>query len=221
MKRMVPVVAAVWSLSAPVMAHEHWMLAEPAAPAAGAAVNVSICSGHGFPKGEILLAERLLDGVALAGPGGVAVAMRPESRDGAWRATVTPPSTGVWRAEFSLKRPQQDEPIHRSRCLVIAGGKDDAAVYADGRGIEIVPKSAVSALKPGDVLPLEIRIDGAPTAGKITVMPEKGSVAFLSAAKDRPAELKIAAPGWYLLGVSHQGRTFTLTFAVAQSGAAP
>lgn len=221
MKRIILAVGIVLAVSTPAMSHEHWMLAEPAAPAAGAAVTVSICSGHGFPKNEILLAERLLDGVALAGPGGASIAMRPESRDGAWRATVTPPSAGVWRAEFSLKRPQQDEPIHRSRCLVIAGGKDDAAAYAGGRGIEIVPKAAVSAVKPGDVLPLEIRIDGAPAAGRITVMPEKGSVAFLSAAKDRPAELKIADPGWYLLGVSHQGRTFTLTFAVAQPGVAP
>lgn len=221
MRRINPAVGVALVVSASAMAHEHWMLAEPAAPAAGAAVSVSICSGHAFPKSGILLAERLLDGVALAGPDAVSIAMKPESRHGVWAATVTPPAPGVWRAEFSLRRPQQDEPIHRSRCLVIAGGKDDPAAYAGGQGIEIVPKMAVSALKPGDVLPLEIRIDGAPAAGKITAMPEKGSVSFLSAGKERPAELKIAASGWYLLGVSHQGRTFTLTFAVAQPGVAP
>ncbi len=214
-------VAAALAFAGSASAHEHWILAEPAYPAAGAPVSVAICSGHAFPKSEILLGAKLLAGTVLAGAQGQPVAFKPEADGSRWVAKATPAGAGVWRAEFALQKPLQDSPIHRSRCLVVAGGKDDPSAYADGKGIEIVPRGAVSGLKPGDVIPLEICIDGKPAAGKITVMPEKGGVSFLSTGRDRPAELKIAAPGWYVLGVSNQGRTFSLTFFVPAAGAAP
>lgn len=207
-------------LATAASAHEHWLLAEPAYPAAGAEVRLAVCSGHSFPRSEILLGEKLLAGTVLSGPAGASVPYKPERGDTAWGA-VAAPAAGVWRAEFTLQKPLQDAPLHRSRCLIVAGGQDDPAAYADGKGIEIVPRLAVTVLKPGDVLPLDVRLDGAPATGRITVTPEKGGVSFLSAGKDRPAELKVAASGWYLLGVSHQGRTFSLTFRVRDAGTAP
>ncbi len=212
--------AAGTLLSVPAVAHEHWILAEPAYPQAGAEVRLTLGSGHSFPASEIVLGEKLLVGTAMSGPAGAPVPYEPARGETAWGAVATP-TAGTWRAEYALQKPMQDAPLHRSRCLVVAGGKDDPAAYADGKGIEIVPRRAVSGLKPGDRVPLDLRLDGAPASGRITVAPERGGVSFLSAAKDRPAELKVGSPGWYLLGVSHQGRTFTLTFHVRDAGAAP
>lgn len=220
MRTILLATAAAQMLSAAASAHDHWLLAEPAYPAAGAEIRLSVCSGHAFPASEILLGEKLLAGTALLGPAGAPVPYKPERGASAWSAVATP-AAGVWRAEFALQKPLQEAPLHRSRCLVVAGGRDDPSAYADGRGIEIVPRCAVSTLKPGDLVPLDLRLDGAPASGRITVTPEKGGVSFLSAAKDRPAELKVGVPGWYLLCVSHQGRTFSLTFRVRDAGAAP
>jgi len=212
--------AAAAILSSPAVAHEYWIVAEPAYPAAGAEIRLTLGSGHAFPKSEILLGEKLLAGTSLSGPAGAALAYVPKRGDAAWSAVATP-AAGAWRAEYALQKPLQDAPVHRSRCLVVSGGKDDPAAYADGKGIEIVPRRAVSGLRPGDVVPLDLRLDGAPAAGRITVVAEKGGATFLSAGKDRPAEWKAGAPGWYLFGVSHQGRTFSLSFRVPDAGAAP
>lgn len=194
-------------------AHEHWILVEAGATAAGPR-KVRICSGHSFPASEIRLAERLLTDMEVVGPGGGATAFKPAGQGNSWEADVTFDKPGVWYASFALRKPQEDQPLYRGRCLIVVGGRDDPARYAGGKGLELVPGASLGSLKPGDTLPVSIRMDGAPIEGKISVAPENGAVSFISTGRDRPAQIRIGKAGAYMLAASHKGKTFALTFTV-------
>jgi len=196
-------------------AHEHWVIAEIGANTNGRG-KVCICSGHSFPRSDILLAERLLADMQIVGPSGETAAYKPTAREKTWTADVAFDKPGIWIVAFALKKPQEAEAVYRGRSLVVIGGQDDPLRYARKHGLEIVPGAPISKVKPGGILPLSLLLDGIPVEGKISVTPEKGSVSFLSTGKDRPAELKITAAGWYLLTVSQKGKTFALTFTVAE-----
>lgn len=200
-----------------VFAHENWVLVEYLPTASNGLAKVRICSGHSFPKSDILLAERLLSETEVVGPNGQAIPYKPTAQDKTWTADVALDKPGVWIVSFALKRPQESEPIYRGRSLVVMEGQDDPSQYAQKKGLEIVAGTALSGLKPGDTLPVSILLDGTPVEGKIAVTPEKGSVSFLSTGQNRPAQLKIAISGAYLLTVSNKGKTFALTFTVAES----
>lgn len=200
-------------------AHEHWVTVAWRDSGNGRA-TVRICSGHSFPEGDILLAERLLSDTAITGPGGEATPYKPMAREKTWTADVAFDKPGVWVASFSLKKPQEDAPVYRGRCLTVVGGRDDTARYASKMGLEIVPGAPLSSLKSGDTLPVSILMDGTPVEGKIAVTPERGSASFLSTGKDRPAQLRISSAGAYLLSVSNKGKTSALTFTVTEAPAA-
>jgi len=176
---------------------------------------VCICSGHGFPRSDILLAERLLADMEIVGPGGESVSYKPTAQEKTWIADVAFDKPGVWVVSFALKKPQEEHPVYQGRCLIVLGGQDDPNHYASGKGLEIVPGAPLSSLKLGDALPISIRLDGTAVEGKIAVTPEKGSASFLSRGRDRPAQLRIQSAGAYLLTTSHKGKTFALTFSVA------
>lgn len=194
------------------MGHEHWIVMT----ATDGQAAVCLCSGHGFPSSEIRLAERLLVETVAIDPAGVVRPFTPLAGDTAWTASFPCEKPGVWVASFALKRPQEDEPLYRARCLSVVGGTDDPTRYASGKGLEIVPLAPVSDLVPGSSLPVAIHRDGVPIDGRVAVTPEKGAVSFYSTGKARPAEIKLASGGVHLLTASHKGRTFALTFSVAE-----
>lgn len=107
--------------------------------------------------------------------------------------------------------------MFRARGLAVIGDADEPARYATGKGLEIVPKAPLSTLRKGDSLPVDIRLDGKPIEGKIAVTPAQGAVAFYSTGRERPANIKLASGGTYLLAVSHRGRSFALTFTIRES----
>jgi len=199
-----------------VLAHDNWLIVEYPLSVSQSLAKVQICSGHGFPESELLIAERLLVEMEVTGPDGKSVPYKVTAQDKKWTADVMFDKPGVWVVSFALKKPQAAEPLYRGRNLVVVGRSDDTLRYACKKGLEIVPGSALSALKAGDMLPLSITLDGAPLEGTISVTPEKGSASFLSTGKDRPAQLKIASSGMYLLTASNGGKTFSLTFAAAK-----
>ncbi|OGV68420.1 MAG: hypothetical protein A2283_19370 [Lentisphaerae bacterium RIFOXYA12_FULL_48_11] len=199
-----------------VFAHEHWVLVDYPSSDGGNAARVQICSGHSFPKSEILLAERLLADMEASGPDGKTKFFKPTAMDKSWMANISLDNPGVWVVSFALKKPQATEPLYLGRTLVVVGAKDDPSRYACRKGLELVPAMPLSALKTGDILPLSVTMDGAPMEGTIAVTPDKGSACFLSTSKERQAELKIKGPGNYLLTVSSGGKTFSLTFKVTK-----
>lgn len=211
----------LWAASA--FGHEHWIVTDVSGTAGNGLARIRICSGHNFPQSDLLLAERLLSETVVVGPDGKSVLYKPHPRDKTWTADVAFDKPGVWMVSFALKKPQESDPLFRGRSLLVLGPLDDPSRYAQKKGLEIVPGAALSTLKIGDTLPVSILVDGSPVEGKIAITPEKGSVSFLSTAKDRPAQLKIAAYGACLLTVSHKGRTFALTFTIADpsQGTAP
>ncbi|MDI6774565.1 MAG: DUF4198 domain-containing protein [Verrucomicrobiota bacterium] len=198
-------------------AHENWVLARLPKSATNALSKAQICCGHDFPKSDILVAERLLAEMEVVGPGGATIPYKPTAEDKTWTTDIAFDKAGVWMVSFALKKPQESEPICRGRSLMVVGGQDDPLRYARKKGLEIVPGAVLSTLKPGDTLPVSILQNGTPIEGKIAVTPEKGSASFLSTGKDRPAQLKIPSAGAYLLTVSSKGKTFALTFTVAES----
>ncbi len=191
-------------------AHEHWILIQRKN---GKAV-LQIGSGHCFPVSDLRLAERLLTETVILHPSGGTTNFKPVASDTTWMAEWMCDTPGVWSAAFALKKPQDEEPFYRARALLIVGEADDPSRYAIGKGLEIVPQTALSALKPGDTLRVAIHENGAPIEGKITVTPEAGRVAFLSTGQGRPAEVKLPSAGAYLLTTSRRGRTFALTVTV-------
>ncbi len=198
-----------------VKAHEYWACLEDHQ----GQLEMRICSGHAFPESDLLLAERLLAETAFVRPDGVVVPVKPVAANKYWRAEFAAEGPGVWTAAFALKRPPEEEPFFRGRCLRVRGGADDPARYAMGKGLEIVPQAPLSRLKEGEAFAVALRWDGHPIEGKIMVTPENGSVMFFSTGRQRPAELKLPKAGWYLLTASHGGKSFALTIQVPDGAA--
>jgi hypothetical protein len=169
----------------------------------------------------MLLSGRLLAETVVMDPQGASAPFKPEATNKAWVASCACDRPGVWSAAFELKKPQEEAPLYRGRCLLVVGGADDPSRYAAAKGLEIVPKAPLSVLKPGSLLPVAIHLDGLPIEGKIAVTPANGTIAFFSTGKDRPAEIRLPSAGVYLLTASHRGQTFALTFSVATPAGHP
>jgi hypothetical protein len=199
-------------------AHEHWIEARPPRPAAGETVAVHIGSGHAFASSAFALGDKVIHGVALQTPGGesvtVATAVDGDGRTG----TVTVASAGVHVLCLTLKRRRAAAPGYEARTILPAGdGGDDPARYAQGRGLEIVPGAALSALVPGGELPLRLYMDGVAVEGTLEVYPEGRKARFLRTAPDRPARLRLSRPGRYLAVAHVRGRGCSLVFSVGEA----
>lgn len=192
-------------------AHEPWIYIVPDDRGA----RIEIGSGHAFPRSEVLIAERLVAEAVVVNPEGQSLPLRLEARDKVWGASVSPLTPGVWCAFVALKRAQDQESVFYGRALLVVGGQDDPTRYSTGRGLEIVPKTAVSGLQPKGSLPVEIHLDGASVAGTIRLTLERGCGGFFTTERDRPAIIPLKTAGAYLLTTSHKGKTFALMFAIS------
>lgn len=201
-------------------AHEHWILTDAATDADGT-ITFRIGSGHRFPDSDTLLAERLLVETIVTAPNGKAQPLNTGIHDRFRTGTVRCDQPGTWAFSFALQRPRQTEPLHRGRCILVNGGKDDPVRYTNGTGLEIAPGAALSEMFPGATLPLRILHDGHPIGGAISVTPENGPSFFLSTTSARPAQLPIRQPAAWLLTVTDRGRTFSLTFRTPPAPALP
>jgi len=132
--------------------------------------------------------------------------------------TVRLESEGVYILRFTLKRPRAKEPSYEAKAILVAGeGADDAARYAVGRGLELVPSRALGELKPGNKLPLLLLLDGNPVAGSLEASVEGGKSAFLKAETDKAAVLRLTRAGRYLVTTNVRGRGCSLVFWVSES----
>lgn len=212
MPKILPSVILFCMSAGVVSAHEHWIVVEHS----GARATVRICSGHDFPRSDTLLAQHLLTDTVVVDPAGVAIPFAPEAQARNWEAGLVFDRPGVWAVAFALAKPQSNDRFYAGRCLTIVGGLDNPARYATGKGLELVPGAPLATLHPGGSLPVMIHQDGSAVDGKIVVTRANGSVAFLSAGLDRPADVPIPTAGTYRLAVSQKGKTFALTFSVAE-----
>lgn len=216
------VICATWFLFllvGRVSAHEHWLDIGNFQPAAGEKARILICSGHTFPKSTIILRDRLLHSMEVIRPDGKAVAYQPTAEKTCWAAEFSLESAGAYIITFSLKKPQLKEPLYWAKAILIVGaGEDNENLYTVGKGLEIVPGRKLSELKKGETMPLTVFYNGSPVDASLSILPEAGKIMFLSTSSDRPAVLKIAREGRYLVTASYGGKGCALTFAVPKAG---
>jgi len=199
------------------VAHEHWVDVDAFRPAAGQRVNVSVCSGHYFPKSSFALKDKVLQGVELLALDGKTASVQTTVTEKQRTGTVKLESGGVYILRFTLKRPRAKEPSYEAKTILAAGdGADDAVRYTIGHGLELVPSQALTGLKPGDELPLVLRLDGKRVAGSLEATVEGGKSSFLKAETDRPAVLRLTRAGRYLVTTNVQGRGCSLVFWVSE-----
>lgn len=198
-------------------AHEHWIDADRFYPRAGETVTVHVCSGHYFPKSSLALSEKVLEGATARGPDGVPAAMTTTQTEKRRTASLAAATEGVYVLGFSLKRPRAKQPNYEGKAIVVVGaGTDNAARYGTGTGLELIPGKPVSALRPGDELPVSIRLDGEPVAASVSVTAERGRTRSLSVTRERPAFIRLPKPGPYLVTTSLKGRGCSLVFMVRE-----
>lgn len=216
----VTVCAALLCLcAAAAMAHEHWMDGDDFYPDSGSTVGVHICSGHYYPKSSFALKDNVLELVTVRGPDGETVPVTTAEEAKRRTGALAVDAEGIHVVSFTLKRPRAKEPGYEGKALFVAGStSDDANRYALGTGLELVPGKPVSELKPGDELPLSLRLDGVPLAGMLSISAEGGKTSSLRAEPDHPASIRLRKAGRYLVTASHAGRGCSLVFMVREGG---
>ncbi len=214
------VTLAAW-FNGPAQAHEHWVSASQLYPGAGAEVEVRLGSGHHFPRSVMALGDAVIARLALTPAGTGEAQPIPSHIEGTQRQGVAPlGDPGVYRLDLALKRPRSEAVVYRARALIIAGNRDEPARYTSGQGLEIVPASGLSALRPGDALDLLLMLDGNAAEGTLSVRDPEGRTRLLGTAPDRPARITALKAGTYFVHSQHTGVGVSLVFAI-QGGSVP
>jgi len=209
------VVLAGMVLARPAGAHEHWVDLDEFRPAAGDTVRVTARSGHYFPKKGHALAAKVVRGVTARLPDGQVRDLAITEGDKQWEGALGPLADGVHVFTLTLQRARAPRPRYEARAIAIAGvGPDDAAAYAVGSGLELVPRRPLTQLRPGQSLPVALTLDGEPVAGEVTAVPTGGRTSSAKATAQAPAVLDIRVAGRYLLSASAGGRGCSLVFDV-------
>lgn len=200
-------------------AHEHWVGVDDFLPATGKVVNVTVCSGHYFPKSSFALKDKVLESVELLGPSGKITAVQTMPGEKERNGAISVQAEGVYILRCTLKRPRAKRPSYEAQTLLVTGNEgDDPARYSFGRGLEIVPTTSVSALKIGDELSMFVLLDGKRTAASLEVIVEGGKAFFLKTEPDRAAAITLKHAGRYLATTSVEGRGCSLLLQVGKPG---
>ncbi len=200
-------------------AHEHWMDGDDFYPVTGSTVCVHVCSGHYFPRSSFALKDHVLESVTARGPDGAAAAVATVKEEKQRTGILAMDSEGVHVVTFTLKRPRAKEPSYEGKVLFVVGSQsDDTSRYALETGLELVPGKPVSALTPGDELPISLRLNGALLAGTLSISAEGGKTSSLRTEPNRPASVRLRKAGRYLVTASHEERGCSLVFMVRKAG---
>ncbi len=198
-------------------AHEHWIDAETFYIDPSQEVDIRLCSGHHFPKSAFVLQDRVVSSVALRHPSGKETAIVTHEVEKHRVGTVSPTGPGPHLLSFALKRPRAAEPNYEGKAILVAGNDNTVDAYTTGRGLELVPQQVISGLRPGDVLPIVLCLDGQRVAGSLSASLAGGRTSLLSTGAERPAQLKLSGAGRYLVTASHEGRGCSLVFKVREA----
>jgi len=198
-------------------AHEHWIDSESFYPGVGDTVTVHVCSGHYFPRSSFCLKDNVLAGVTVRSADSPAADVKTTEEAKQRTGVLAFRPAGVHMICFSLKRPRARAPSHEGKALLVVGeGEDAPASYVVGSGLELVPEKPVSSLAAGDELPLTVRMDGVRIAATLSVCAEAGGTSSYRTTPDRPAGVRVARPGRYLVTAGHMGRGCSLVFCVRE-----
>jgi hypothetical protein len=227
------------------VAHEHWIDVSDFLPKLDEKIRVYITSGHSFPIGEIILGEKLLVDTKIVTPERREIVYSTkEDKKGVQRLSeeMALTVTGIYLAQFNLKKPQAKEPNYYAKSIISAGEitvdkEFNPVSYTLGDYLEIIPLKLLKNLKRGDELPLKVVMDNKPlkdtldvsvklpvrTDSSSGVSPDKDEKKPVSAEqnftlksdKEGIARLKISYPGKYLIVMNHKGIGASLTFYIA------
>jgi len=220
MKSLVKLIAIVpilycWVASA----HEHWIDCDNYYPAVGDKTKLRICSGHDFPKSDIVLKEHVLYRTIVVKPEGETISYKTIEYDQHRLAETNFDTAGVHIVMFELKKPQMKEPLYYAKSIIVVGGKNDKEqLYSIKNSLEIVPGKTLTSIAMGDELPLIVLYEGKQVNARISIMPENGKSTTLNTTSDRQAQLKISSSGRFLLTAGYKGKSCSLTFAVRNTG---
>jgi len=210
-------------LCRPVCAHDYWVDPGDFRPAVGAETTIRLCSGHSFPKKSADTHGYEVHEGRVITPSGVAVSLKVENSGEGKSAAFALQTNGTYMVCLSMTSPGKKEPSYWTRALVVAGGEVRAKhELRTGKGMEIVPGTALHRLRVGDKLPLSVAYDGRMIRALVTTAREDGTVSHIRSSPRRPAMVKISKSGKYLAVASVAGRKCSLAFAVAEtSGSGP
>ena len=216
MKGLVKLIAIVpilycWIASA----HEHWLDCDNYYPAVGARTKLRLCSGHAFPKSDLVLKQHVLYRTIVVKPEGETISYKTIEYDQHRLAEADFDTAGVHIVMFELKKPQMEKPLYYAKSIIVVGGKNDKEqLYSITKGLEIVPGKTLTSLALEDELPLIVLYDGQRVNARISIIPEKGKSTTLTTTSERPAQFKISSSGRHLLTSCYKGKSCSLTFSV-------
>ncbi len=203
-------------LCATGLAHGHdiWIDAEPLRPAAGAEVVLYIRGGHYFPSSAIGLADRLIGSFTAATPmASRELTSAPGKNERIARLTID--ESTPHRVTLTIKRPPLDEPEAWARLVLVpADGDDRPDAYAEGRGLEIVPRTPLSAARVKTPIAFELLRDGAPVTARIQILAAAGGTTWLDCRSDQPAGFIPRHAGRHLAMAQVGAQSVTLVFEV-------
>ena len=200
-------------------AHQHWIDLDSFYPSPGEADGVYVRSGHYFPKTTLKPSEKVMQGVTVRTPDGQTLAVETEAEKKEWQGAFSPQEQGVHLITFALKPARAPKPKYEAKAILVSGpGSDTPDQYALGAGLELNPGKAVSALNPGDELPVWLALDGVATAGELEIVPENGKSVVAKVSAEQPVLVKLRETGRYLVTASIKGRGCSLVFYVREPG---
>jgi hypothetical protein len=197
-------------------AHDFWLDPGTNRQAAGQSVRVAVCGGHYFPSSAIVLQDRLIQSCVVRGPAGSEQMLSSVVSGKERQGSFVPEREGVYLLSLTVQKPQLPAPEYWARAIVVtAGATSGAERCASGRGLEIVPLSGLETARPGGLLELEARRDGAAVAGKLQVLSERGGTDWIEGAPGKPARFKVKHPGRHLALLTEGSQSCSLFFVIA------
>jgi hypothetical protein len=204
-------------LPAAIMGHEHWIDMDYFYPEPGDTIEVYISSGHYFPESDHVLKDDVIDAFRVLRSGDEPTLLESSVGDNSRVAVLAVSEEGVHILHMRLKRPRAKKPSFEAKAILIAGGSEDSsAQYPVGEGLELIPLTAISLLRPRAELPILLALDGRPITGSLEIVPEHGKSAFFSTTADSPAIIPIRTAGRYLITAHAGGRGCSLVLEVRQ-----
>jgi uncharacterized GH25 family protein len=213
LNRLHTVIASALWLCLPALAHDYWLTPEEFSPAVGTETKILLCSGHSFPKHSTDTHGYRVHEAFMMTPGGERVPLKIEDDGKSTSVRAAFQTNGTYMVCLSMAGPKQKEPSYWTRSLLVVGGRSGAEESRQtGKGMEIVPGTALQDVKVNDRLPLSVAYDGRTIRALVSTTREDGRVSHIRASPRRPAMLKIKTPGRYLVVASVSGRRCSLTF---------
>lgn len=225
-------------VSGPALAHNIWLAPDNHFPQVGDTVRIKVGFGHDYPASrEDQPVKEGMVGEALALiPGGGQIALEKTAvdtyqlkidRPGPYLLVAAMPAGLFSRTPEGMKRGgRKDFPEVKScmearmvaNAFLFAGAQGQGAIQSD-QALQLKPLAAVSGLKKGDALPIQVLFEGQPLAGakikatyagyqpQANAKSQEGHGAPMaletSADAEGKAELKMEVAGHWLVILSH------------------